>query len=177
MAPSRDAPEFERGYRRFLPFLPPALWLGFLALDFAFALLFDLDDFFAFAVRAGLRLVDEAFAFAVLPLFFAALLLLFPRLFDAAKDFLLRGFATALAFTATFLTAFLTAFLAAGAAEREAAARPAIAPSTPPTTAPTGPAMLPRTAPAAAPAVCLEMGGISMFSDDEPDVSGGGVDG
>jgi len=165
-----------------LLFLLPALRLGFLALDFAFVLLFGLvlalDDFFDFAVRAGLRLVDDAFAFAVLPLFFAALLALFPRFFDAVEDFLPRGFAAALFATAfAFAAAFLTAFLAAGAAEREAAARPAIAPSTPPTTAPTGPAMLPRTAPAAAPAVCLEMGGISMFSDDEPDVSGGGVDG
>jgi len=158
-------------YRRFLP---PALRLGFLPLAFDFVLLFGLafvfGDFFAFAPRAGLRLVDEAFAFVVFPLFFAERLVLFPRFFDAAEDFLLRGFATALAFAATFLTAFL----AAGAAEREAAARPAIAPSTPPTTAPTGPAMLPRTAPAAAPAVCLEMGGISMFSDDDPDVSGDG---
>jgi hypothetical protein len=163
-----------------LLFLLTGLRLGFLtlALAFAFALLFGLvlalDNFFAFALRAGLRLVDAAFA--VFPLFFAALLLLFPRVFDAAADFLLRGFATALAFTATFLTAFLTAFLAAGAAERDAAARPAMAPSTPPTTAPTGPATLPRTSPAAAPAVCFEMGGISMFSDDEPDVSGDGVD-
>jgi hypothetical protein len=51
------------------------------------------------------------------------------------------------------------------------AARPTAAPITPPTTAPTGPATLPRTAPAAAPAVCLEIGGISMFSDDELELS------
>lgn len=53
------------------------------------------------------------------------------------------------------------------------AARPAIAPITPPTTAPTGPATLPITAPVAAPAVCLEIGGIEMFSDDEAESSVG----
>jgi hypothetical protein len=140
-------------------------------------LVLALDNFFDFAVRAGLRLVDEAFVFAVLPLFFTALLVLFPRFFDAAEDFSLRDFAPVLFATAfAFAATFLIAFLAAGAPEREAAARPAIAPSTPPTTAPTGPATLPRTAPAAAPTVCFEIGGISMFSDDEPDVSGDGMD-
>jgi len=152
------------------------LRLDFPPLAFDFVLVSALEDFFAFALRAGRLLVEEDFAFAVFPLFLAVLLLLFPLFFDAAEDFFGRAFATALAFTATFLTTFLTAFFAAGAAEREAAARPAIAPSTPPTTAPTGPAMLPTTAPAAAPAVCLEMGGISMFSDDEAGVSDGGVD-
>ena len=122
---------------------------------------------------ADLLLVDEAFAFAVLPLFFAVRLPPFPRFFDAAEGFLLRRFALPLFDTAFALAATaLTAFLAGGAAElAEAAARPASAPITPPTTAPTGPATLPRTAPAAAPAVCFEIGGISMFSDDEPDVS------
>jgi len=160
-------------------------------LAFDFVLLFGLDDFFGFARRAGLRLVDEALAlaFAVLPLFFAVRLELLPRFFAVVlllllllldgEGFALRRFAPPLFATALALTAtFLTAFLAAGAAElEEAAARPAIAPSRPPTTAPTGPATLPRTAPAAAPTVCFEIGGISMFSDDEPEVSGDGVDG
>ena len=43
----------------------------------------------------------------------------------------------------------------------------AIAPKTPPTTAPTGPATLPMIAPVAAPAVCLEMGGMVIFSEEE----------
>jgi hypothetical protein len=64
-------------------------------------------------------------------------------------------------------TALVTAFFAVGTIGFPlAAALPAIAPRTPPTTAPTGPATLPRTAPVAAPTVCLEMGGISMFSEE-----------
>jgi hypothetical protein len=145
-----------------------------------FAALFDLDDFaprdappFDFELFVDLLFLDEALAFEVLPLFFAVRLAPpadFPLFFE---DFLLRLFEppvfdTALAFAATVLTAFL----AFGATEeREAATRPASAPITPPTTAPTGPATLPSTAPVAAPAVCFEIGGISMFSDDEPDVS------
>ena len=114
--------------------------------------------------------------FRILTTFLSVRLPLFPRFFDAAEGFLLRRFALPLFDTAFALAATaLTAFLAGGAAELgELAARPAIAPITPPTTAPTGPATLPRTAPAAAPAVCLEIGGISMFSDDEPDVSDDG---
>ena len=93
-----------------------------------------------------------------------------PRDFENVDDFLRAGalLDACLALAATALTAFLTC----GAAELLAlAARPASAPSTPPTTAPTGPARLPKTAPVAAPAACFEMGGISMLSDDEPDVS------
>jgi hypothetical protein len=149
--------------------LLPPFRVAFLPLLFEdFVLLFALDDFFDFRPLADLLLADEAFAFAVLPLFFAVRLPLFPRFFDTAEGFLLRRFALPL-----FDTAFaLTAFLADGTAElAEAAARPASAPITPPTTAPTGPATLPRTAPVAAPTVCFEIGGISMFSDDEPDVS------
>jgi hypothetical protein len=73
------------------------------------------------------------------------------------------GFAAALTFRAALFTVFLAADVALLSCE---AARPARAPRTPPTTAPTGPAILPMTAPVAAPAVCLEMGGISMFSEE-----------
>jgi hypothetical protein len=176
-------------YRRRLLLLLPPFRVAFLPLLFEdFVLLFALDDFFDFPplvdllladllladlLLADLLLADEAFAFAVLPLFFAVRLPLFPRFFDAAKGFLLRRFALPLFDTAFALAATaLTAFLADGTAElAEAAARPASAPITPPTTAPTGPATLPRTAPVAAPTVCFEIGGMSMFSDDEPDVS------
>jgi hypothetical protein len=166
-------------YRRRLLLLLPPFRVAFLPLLFEdFVLLFALDDFFGFPplvdlLLADLLLADEAFAFAVLPLFFAVRLTLFPRFFDAAKGFLLRRFALPLFDTAFALAATaLTAFLADGTAElAEAAARPASAPITPPTTAPTGPATLPRTAPVAAPTVCFEIGGMSMFSDDEPDVS------
>ncbi len=142
-----------------------------LAFEVFLDLLFDLTDFLAVVFL----FVEEAFALAVLPrLFFAGRLLLFRPFFAAADAFLAGRFPAAffpVAF-ALFLTA-LTAFLTgAGAELEEAAARPAIAPRTPPTTAPTGPATLPITAPAAAPAVCFGMGGIWMFSDDEPDVSG-----
>jgi hypothetical protein len=70
--------------------------------------------------------------------------------------------------TRTFFTVFLASEVAARSWD---AARPASAPRTPPTTAPTGPATLPITAPVAAPAVCLEMGGISMFSEDPDEAS------
>ena len=181
----------QASYQRRLLFLLPPLRVAFfpLVFDDFFALLFDLDDFFDFPRFTGLRLVDEALAFAALPLFFAVrlplffavrlplfftdFLTLFPRFFGAAEGFLLRLFAVPLFDGAFALAATaLTAFFAGGGAElAEAAARPAIAPITPPTTAPTGPATLPRTAPVAIPAVCFEIGGISMFSDDEPDVS------
>jgi hypothetical protein len=163
--------------------LLPPFRVAFLPLLFEdFVLLFALDDFFDFPplvdlLLADLLLADEALAFAVLPLFFAVFfavrLPLFPRFFDATEGFLLRRFALPLFDTAFALAATpLTAFLAGGAVElAEAAARPASAPITPPTTAPIGPATLPRTAPVAAPTVCFEIGGISMFSDDEPDVS------
>ncbi|HWM25937.1 MAG TPA: hypothetical protein VNP98_14040 [Chthoniobacterales bacterium] len=110
---------------------------------------------------ADLLLADDAFA---LELFFAACLAAGFALFF--EDFLAL-FDDALALAATALTAFL----AAGAADLLPAARPASAPITPPTTAPTGPATLPRTAPVAAPAVCFEIGGISIFSEDEADGS------
>jgi hypothetical protein len=162
-----------------LLFLLPPLRVAFLPLRFeGFDLLFALGDFFPFRPLVALLLADEAFAFAVLPLFFAVRFPPFPRFFDAAEGFfLLRRFAappfdTAFALAATGL-AFRSTGRAAELAE-VAARRPAMAPITPPTTAPTGPATLPRTAPAAAPAVCLEIGGISMFSDDEPDVSDDG---
>jgi len=146
-----------------LPFFARLLLETFLVFPF------DLVDFarraapfFDFELLADFVFRDEAFAlefffagFFALPLFFEDFLLL------------LAGFTLATAFAATFLTAFLTF----GAAEREAAARPANAPSTPPTTAPTGPATLPSTAPVAAPAVCFEIGGISMFSEDDAGVS------
>jgi len=156
-------------------FFLPLLRLAFLPLlllfeDFA-GRLFDLDGFLAF--RAVVFLVEEAFAFAALPpLFFAGRLPLVRAFFEAAEGLLAAGFAVAF-FAAAFAlvaTAFTT-FLAGAAVDLLAAARPASAPITPPTTAPTGPATLPKTAPVAAPAVCFEMGGISMFSDDEPDVS------
>jgi hypothetical protein len=149
--------------------------MGFLLLLFFedLALLFDLDDLearaalpFAFALPAGLLFFDAALDFE---LFFAGRLAApegFALFFD---DFFAPlsepdDLATTLALAATFLTAFFT-----GAAEERPAARPASAPITPPTTAPTGPATLPRTAPVAIPAVCFEIGGISMFSDDEPE--------
>jgi hypothetical protein len=192
MAPSMDAPEFERGlpYRRRLLFLLPPLRMAFLPLLFEdFVWLLALEDFFDFPPLVDLRLADllllgEAFAFAVLLLFFAVRLAPVPRFFalllalllcffEATEGFLLRRFALPPSATAFALAATaLTAFLAGGAAElAEAAARPTNAPITPPTTAPTGPATLPRTAPVAAPAVCFEIGGISIFSDDELDVS------
>src|ERR1044071_2993826 len=121
-----------------------------------------------------LLLADEALAFAVLPPFFGFRLPVFPRFFDPEEDFLGRRFFALPPFE-TDLALAATAFtvrLADGFAELgEAAACPASAPSTPPTTAPTGPATLPRTAPAAAPAVGFEIGGILMFSDEDPGVS------
>jgi hypothetical protein len=92
-------------------------------------------------------------------LFFEAEVVDLPELFGVLLD-------AAFTFAETFLTAFRTL----GADVFAPAALPANAPSTPPTTAPTGPATLPKTAPVAAPAACLEIGGISMFSDDEPEV-------
>jgi hypothetical protein len=100
-----------------------------------------------------------------------------PRLFDFALDLDLAELDFFELFAADFFD-LPAGFLAAAFFEPPLfglgaellgaeAARPAIAPITPPTTAPTGPAMLPITAPVAAPAVCLEMGGIEMFSDDE----------
>jgi hypothetical protein len=142
----------------FEDFFPP------LALDFGdFLLRADLT--FDLPRLADLLLAADDFA---LELFFAGRFAAgFARFFEG---FLALLFDATLALAATALTAFLT-----GAAELlEAAARPASAPITPPTTAPTGPATLPRTAPVAAPAVCLEMGGISIFSEDEAD---GSVDG
>jgi hypothetical protein len=151
-----------------MAFLPLLFFAGL-------ALLFDLDDLearaalpFAFELLVGLLFFDAALAFE---LFFAGRLAapdVFPLFFDDffAPPFEPDDLATALALAATFLTAFFT-----GAAEERPAARPASAPITPPTTAPTGPAMLPKTAPVAAPAVCLEIGGISMFSEDEAGVS------
>jgi hypothetical protein len=179
-----EAPEFELGapYRRRLPFLLAPLRAAFFPLFFEdFDLLFALSDFFPFRpladlLLADLLLADEALAFAVLPPFFGLRLPLFPRFFDAAGAFLRRGFA--LPPFETDLALVVTGFtvrLGGGFVElAEVAARPANAPITPPTTAPTGPATLPRTAPAAAPAVCFEIGGISMFSDEDPDVSGDG---
>jgi hypothetical protein len=155
------------------------LLLGFLPLLRAFedflGLLLELEGL---AFRAVVFFVEDAFAFAaLLPLFFAGRLALFGVFLDDAgflEDFFTPAFfAVAFALAATALTAFFTG---AGADLGEAAARPAIAPRTPPTTVPTGPATLPRTAPAAAPAACLEMGGISMFADDEPDASDAGDD-
>jgi hypothetical protein len=142
------------------------------------AFVFDLDDLevrvalaFALALLAGLLF----FAALACELFFAGRLPLpeaFPLFFEDffTPPFDPEDFATALALAATFLTAFFT-----GAAEERPAARPASAPITPPTTAPIGPAMLPSTAPVAAPAVCLEIGGISMFSEDEEGVSLAGL--
>jgi hypothetical protein len=159
-----------------LPFVPPL----FRAPDAFFA--FPFEDFFApfdldfvdlppedlafdFPRLADLLLAADGFA---LELFFAGRFAAgFARFFEGFLALLFDG-ALALAATA------LTAFLAAGAAELLPAARPASAPITPPTTAPTGPATLPRTAPVAAPAVCFEIGGISIFSEDEAD---GSVDG
>ncbi|PYJ08090.1 MAG: hypothetical protein DMF06_13780 [Verrucomicrobia bacterium] len=159
----------------------PPLRLGFLPLLLAFedffCRLFDLEGL-AFRVVVFF-FVEEAFAFADLPRLFLTGRLLLLRAFFAGADGFRAGrfptafFAVAFALAATALTAFLTG---AGVDLGEAAARPAIAPRTPPTTAPTGPATAPKTAPAAAPAVCLETGGISMFSDDEPDESGEVVD-
>jgi hypothetical protein len=108
--------------------------------------------------------------------------LLFPRAFEAddfdffavffGAAFLLRPFAAAFAGFFAFATTFFTAFFADAAPELlELAARPTRPPITPPTTVPTGPATLPRTAPVAIPAVCLEIGGIWMFSDDELELS------
>jgi len=135
----------------FVPlFLPPRAALPFaFAFDFAFGRLVDLAlELFAPLLAARLTPPPDF------------------RLFCAGA--LLTGlFDTCFAFAATFFTAFRTF----GAAELfELAARPASAPSTPPTTAPTGPATLPMTAPVAAPAVCFEIGGISIFSEAEPDV-------
>jgi hypothetical protein len=152
-------------------FRAPEAFFAFPFVDF-----FAPFDFAGFLPREDLtldfpRLVDlpfaeEAFALVFFAGRFAAG---FARFFEG---FLARLFDAAfLALAATVLTAFLTA----GAAELEAEARPAIAPITPPTTAPTGPATLPMTAPAAAPAVCFEIGGISIFSDDE--LADGSVDG
>ena len=146
-----------------------------MALPFDFFAPFDLDfgDFlrrddliFDFPRFVDLPLAEDAFAL----LFFAGRFAAgFARFFEG---FLARLFDAALALAATVLTAF---FAAVAGELPEAAARPAIAPITPPTTAPIGPATLPRTAPAAAPAVCFEIGGISMFSDDdELDGSAGG---
>ncbi|MDP9004922.1 MAG: hypothetical protein M3N12_09060 [Verrucomicrobiota bacterium] len=127
-----------------------------------FALPFDFELFEDFAEE------ERALDFAFVPLFFAAGL-------DLAADFPLFFAAffvpPLLVSTFTFFATAFTAFFAVFPEEREPAARPANAPITPPTTAPTGPAMLPSTAPVAAPAVCFEIGGMSMFSDDEPDVS------
>src|SRR5205085_3629501 len=94
----------------------------------------------------------------------------FPRFFEPDAAFLLAALAARFTGLGAFRAAALTAFFA-GAALCEADLRPTAAPMTPPITAPTGPATLPRTAPAAAPAASFEMGGICMFSDDEPDVS------
>ncbi len=105
-------------------------------------------DFVLLFFAAGLDLAAD------LPLFFAAF-------------FVPPVFVTAFALAATALTAFFAFF----PEEREPAARPAKAPITPPTTAPIGPATLPSTAPVAAPAVCFEIGGMSMFSEDDPEVS------
>jgi hypothetical protein len=111
-------------------------------------------------------------AFDFVPPFLAALFAP-PRFFEEDDDdFLPPAFDALFAAGFAFAAAALTAFLAAGATEVLAAARrPTTAPITPPTTVPTGPATLPSTAPAAAPAACLEMGGISMFSELEPEVS------
>ena len=146
-------------------FLPPllraraAFFAGFFV-DFVLLFAFDLArrdapafDFPRFADLPFVEPRRDDLAFELLPPFFVARLA--PLFFGAA-----------------FAPAFLTAFRTLGVTELLApAARPAIAPMAPPTTAPTGPATLPRTAPAAMPAVCFEMGGIWMFSDDEPDVS------
>ncbi len=156
-----------------MPFLPPL----FRAPDAFFA--FPLEDFFApfdldfgeparalfiFSLSADLLLAADGFA---LELFFAGRFAAgFARVFEGFLALLFDG-AFALALAATALTAFLTF----GAADLLEAARPANAPITPPTTAPTGPATLPRTAPVAAPAVCFEIGGISIFSEDEADES------
>jgi len=116
----------------------------------------------------------DAFALAVLRGFLAALFAPLPRFLVGADGFFLGLFAPD-----RFGAAFFTRALAevAGFAARfgpdegadlgALAARPAIAPITPPTTAPNGPPKLPSTAPAAAPATGLEMGGISMLSDDD----------
>jgi hypothetical protein len=104
-----------------------------------------------------------------------------PRLFDFPPDLDLAGLDFFELFAADFFDLpedflgaafFAPPLFALGAVLLGAeAARPAIAPITPPTTAPTGPATLPSTAPVAAPAVCLEIGGIEMFSDDEAESS------
>jgi hypothetical protein len=180
MRPKSDALEIRTDGLDQRRFLAPGR-LGFLPLLPAFEDFFDpLFDLEGLAFRVvAFFFAGVAFAFAALPGLFLAGRLLLLGLFFAGADgfradcFAAAFFAVAFALAATALTAFLTG---AGGDLDEAAARPAIAPSTPPTTAPMGPATLPKTAPAAAPAVCLEMGGISMFSDDEPDESGEGVD-
>jgi hypothetical protein len=150
-------------YRR--DFLAPRLG----ALDFE-PLLFDLEAGAAFALELFLPLLAAAVFFATGR--FA------PEVFDFADGFFdddLAGLRDAVLpadfFTAetvffTLFAAFFTAFFAAGSdAFLLAAAFPSTAPTTPPTTAPMGPATLPSTAPVAAPAACLEMGGISRFSE------------
>jgi len=141
---------------------PADFFAGFFA-DFVLLFAFDLAprdapvfDFPRFADLPFAELRREALAFKLLPPFFIV------RLAPPADLLLFLG---------TLGLIFLAAFLAFVVTELLEAARPASAPTTPPTTAPTGPATLPRTAPAAAPAASFEMGGIWMFSDDEPDVS------
>jgi hypothetical protein len=148
--------------------LPPLLRLPdvFLPLLFEdFAALFGLAPraaLFDFELFDDLLFWDEARALEALPLFFAFPFALPPDFPVFFVDFFpLLDWA--------FAATALIAFFAFAPEEREAAARPANAPMTPPTTVPTGPATLPITAPVAAPAVCLEIGGISMFSEDELD--------
>jgi hypothetical protein len=87
--------------------------------------------------------------------------------FFRGRDFFNRAFFAGFAAALIFRDALLTVFFAVVATSWSfEAARPASAPRTPPTTAPTGPATLPMTAPVAIPAVCLEIGGISMFSEE-----------
>ncbi|MEP6698749.1 MAG: hypothetical protein ABJB09_03375 [Verrucomicrobiota bacterium] len=144
---------FLKGARFVLvPFLETA-FLPWPALVFAIALLAVLPleeaELVFFPARAGL------------PTFRTALADFEERLFEPLPFF------TAF-FTAAF-TALFAGFTTRALALREPAARPAIAPITPPITAPTGPATLPITAPVAAPAVCFDIGGISIFSEeDEP---------
>jgi hypothetical protein len=133
--------------------------------------LFALEDLVAFR-PVDLFPVEEAFDFAALAgRFLTGRLPLLPPFVEAAGFFAEVFTPDFFAVAFTLAATALTAFLAGAAVDFLPAARPASAPMTPPTTAPTGPATLPKTAPVAAPAACFEIGGISMFSEDEPEVS------
>jgi hypothetical protein len=145
--------------------LPPLFpRLDFFALDFLPRMPPDFD----------LPRADEAGRADFLPPFLAARFVPpdLPRVFELEAAFFRpfdAAFAAVLADLLALVATRLTAFFTLAAPAGEAALLPTAAPMTPPTTAPTGPMTLPITAPVAAPAASFEIGGISMFSEDELD--------